>query len=290
VIDFIITLQFKRFGFRPSEKKYVLALPESWQEVPTRLVLPLYKLLTNYPIADAKVRALQLLVNLPKLLFLSLTDEQVGDLVDKMEWFKIDASAVPLIKEFEHNNITYYLPGEGLDNAAAIEFPLSDGFFEEYYNDNNEAALLLLIATLCREANPDEKEIISRGDKRIMLTSRYEVEARAEKLKGLPLEIQGIVLSYFIGCKSFVFDAYGEFLFKKEEEGMKTQAPRSAFLGWWGIYQDIAESGVFGNLEQVHQTNFHTIALYLVKKKLEADENKAKMDKINNKNNRDAEF
>lgn len=252
----------------------MVVLPASWQEVPTHLRLPLLKLLLTYKQETAIVKALELLCGLPKHIFLALSNNQIIDLAAVItNWYFIEISEVPLITHFTHNNITYYLPSEGLENCTAIEYPLADEYYETFITEQSDEALLCFIATLCREANPNQDETLINADPRKPILSRHEAESRAKALVGLPVEIATAVMNLFIGSKKMIHDTYGSWLFKQSEEEDDVQQEDDsdeAFLGWWGLYMDIAEAGIFGNLKEVHQTNFHTICLHLVKKKKEA--------------------
>lgn len=53
---------------------------------------------------------------------------------------------------------------------------------------------------------------------------------------------------------------------KAELEGLET---RKSGLGWQGTLFDIAESGVFGNIDQTEQTPLFTILVYMYKKQIE---------------------
>ena len=74
---------------------------------------------------------------------------------------------------------------------------------------------------------------------------------------------------YFEGVKLYVYNTYGEWLFPKTE-GEQTSGGLN--FGWWGAFQNVAEANVFGNLEQVYQTRFHTVAVWMIRKQDAADQ------------------
>ena len=51
-------------------------------------------------------------------------------------------------------------------------------------------------------------------------------------------------------------------------------------FGWWGKYIEIAESGVFGNLDQVYAARFYDIIVFLIQKKETYLAQKSKMEKL----------
>ncbi len=79
-------------------------------------------------------------------------------------------------------------------------------------------------------------------------------------IKTVPLTIHGSEIDF-----SVLFPDSTEL----QEDSSVKQKPS---LGWHGLLYDIAEKGIFGNLEQSDNTNLFTILVYLVKKKHEDDE------------------
>ena len=263
-------------GLFLKEKKYSRSLPQSWTELPERERLAVFHLLlSDTHIVSAKVKILKKLLRFPLAVFNALTDEQVSDLVDTLDWMQLTPDAAPLIASFEHKGIVYYLPKEKFMNGSALEYPMADDFLSRFGEKGDEATLLLLVATISREAKTDATSIEKTGDVRTPLSSRGEIEARAARLKGLSVEAQTAVLLYFAGVRTYIHRIYAEYLFEQPTENIEgeievTSASGSgADFGWWGKYMEVAESQVFGNYDQVLQTNFHTICAYLVKKRKE---------------------
>ena len=86
------------------------------------------------------------------------------------------------------------------------------------------------------------------------------------------------VLLYFVGIKEYIAKNYGQFLFDEDDEDdVNIQSATAHFpnFGWWSAYLQIAESGVFGNYEQVLQTNFHRVIMFLIEKRKEAKRQRA---------------
>lgn len=194
-----------------------------------------------------------------------------------------DCETVPL-PHFTHKGIMYHFPRAKGSNLTCIEFPMADEYYTQFVEaaEPDQQALMCLLATLCREQNYDDAAVLRLGDARVPLHSREEVEARAMRLQGVPPEYCLQALLWFAGMKLYVSRVYGPWLFEQDEEEEEdednpTPSPSagggSPNFGWWGIYQDVAEAGVFGHdVDQVHQKPFHDVCVYLVRKRVAAEQ------------------
>ena len=124
--------------------------------------------------------------------------------------------------------------------------------------------------------------MLKRGDDRVLIHSQAEVEARVIRMTGAPQEVHIQALMWWIGMKMLVNRMYGKWLFEgDEDEDEEEDTPdyakatsgeaKGPNFGWWGIFLDVAESGVFGPLEKVYQASIHDICIFLVKKRAEAN-------------------
>lgn len=263
-----------------------LAIPESWNEVPmaSRLFC-IRQLLTQPDDKRARLAIIRKLFKRQWRSIIALSDHQVADILKLTDGIGIKADPEPVIPSFKHKGVIYFLPKEKARNLTAFEYPVADGYYEQYVIDHDESALLYLVATLAREGHGDQKLALKTGDVRTPLLSRLEIEHRANMLGGLAPDARVAVLMYFAGVKQYIHDLYGKWLFNQpiiddEEEDSEpdAEAGGSGMFGWWGMYMTIAESGVFGNLDQVHQSNFHSICMYAVKKKEEEWEARRQME------------
>lgn len=255
-------------------------LPSCWDDVPEKAALYCLRQLTYRPLNLAQLACGIYFLNLPVLVRNLINEEQSADLINAMSWMTLEAGPRPLISSFRHKGQTYYLPTAKFANGAAKEYPIADDYYTRFL-EGDVQCLNHLIGTLARPENREAQISAQLGDKRQPLLSRADAESRGHILDGAPLEIKMAVLMYFAGVKKYVNETYGEWLFQTPEqpddeqeddevEIYKQEASSGVMFGWWGIFMDVAESGVFGTLDQVHQTNFHSICMYLVKKKKEA--------------------
>lgn len=238
-------------------------LPASWTEVPAARRISLLRPLLQDAGPRGQVQALREVLDVPGSVFKALEDDQVAALLALCPWMAVQPDPRPRIEYFEHRGTRYYLPSAHGMNLMAIEYPIADEAFLSFVRDGKPEGLTLLVATLCREQNPDGAAARTRGDQRMPLLTRWEAEARARDLADVPGEVAMIVLLYFAGVKEFVHRSYGAVLFEQEEPTPEREE-KSLGLGWWGLYFQVAVDGPFGDVERVYQTPFHDVCMFLV--------------------------
>lgn len=253
-------------------------IPQSWWEVPERQLLPVLRLL-NQPLISAQaaeLRILSLLTGIRRSVLGAIRPSDLVAMCSHLSWLYQSAGPSPLMDSFAYMGMIYYLPKPKGENMTCLEFALCEDYYEAATtaDDPTEAAraMLLLTATLCRQGQADKEAARAQGDLRVPLTAREEVEVRAERLQHLPPEYVHMALLYWVGTKEYLSDLYGKWLFEKAQSDDDTTDPedpepnrKNQLFGWWGVYMDVAEKNIFGNLDAVHHTNLHTLCMYLVK-------------------------
>lgn len=250
-------------------RTYRRSLPASFQEVPEERRLPLWRALLAAPGEAGRVRALQVLLDVPPAVFLRLDGDQVAALLEALPWLVAKPDPAPALTSFPFQDRTYFFPTAHGMNLAAIEYPVADDAFMAYAKTGQPESLRLLCGALLREQEPDEALAIQRGDRRVPLLSRAQASHRAGVFRDLPDHIQIAALLYFAGVKEFVRRAYGPVLFEEpdtDEHGNLLQSNTRPSLGWWSLYYSVATDGPFGDLKAVYQTGFHDVCLYLVER------------------------
>ena len=266
-------------------------LPGSWNEIPEENRLGLLKRLLYSDGYETKIEILYDLLKVPRNYFLAMDEGQILELINCLDFLKIDSITDPIVASFEHRGRKYYLPKAKFQNGTAIEYPIADEFYTKFCKSGADNDLLALCGTLCREAHRNAENAKKRGDIRVPLHSRNEALERAQDLKGLPIEISTSCLLYFSGIKQYINQTYGPWIFHRKdnfeagEVDFENSDDEENSFGWWGAFFDVAESGVFGNLKSVFQTSFHSICIYLVKKRKEKLEFDKKLNKSQNQNN-----
>lgn len=242
-------------------------LPASWKEVPEARRLLLCRILFRFAGERGRIEALRKLLDVPGKVWRRLTPGHAIALLDALPWLAIRPDPEPWFETFTYRRRRYYLPGAYGMNLVALEYPIADEAFMDYVRTGSPDALRLLCGTLCREAEEEPAAAIRRGDRRVPLLSRPEAEARALRYTQLPMHIQQAVFLYFAGVKEYVNRSYGPILFEQpetDERGNPVQVSTTPTLGWWSVYFSTAADGPFGKLEQLYQTGFHDVCLYLV--------------------------
>lgn len=246
-------------------RQYITQLPQSWEEIPPSLRLICVRFFIDNPPAEARLQVARLILGLPEPVFRGLSNSQIEDIVSQLAWVELSSSATPLIDSFQHRQTTRLLPQPQFMDGTCLEFALADEFYTEYLNGDTNS-LLRLAATLCHRAT-------KRGNRK-PLTDRTEALQLADSFQDLNPAIVTAVLLYFSGVKQRIYEIYGNYLFASNDESDESDPSdnQGTMFGWWGAFMDVAESGVFGNLDQVYQTSFHSVCMYMVKKKKEAND------------------
>lgn len=251
-------------------------LPERWEDVSDRRRPHYYRLLLSEN--GLRSAAIQLL-GLPAWAIRAMKPDQWAALENALSWMSPvpDCAKLPF-KQFAYNDITFFFPGQKGENISCLEYAIADEYFTEFVSQDRDSALLLLCATICREGHRSRAERLRRDDQRAPLHSRAEVIERASYLRGLPVEYQMASLMYFAGLKEYVNKTYGPWLFDDDDADEEYQPkknenspPPAPNFGWWGVYQDVAEAGLFGTIEQVYQASFHDVAMWLVRQTIKSE-------------------
>lgn len=234
--------------------------------------------------AEGKRNAIRRICQLSKGQMRGLDDIKLATLVEGLPWLNIVPIDQPIQKQLYYRGIRYRMPAAKFEDGTAFTFALADDFFNAYM-EGDEEALLHLFATLARPL---------RCGQRKPLISRDEALRRSRWLKRIDPTWLAATWMYWAGVKAFVHSTYGSWLFQQTEQeeedeeetspqGPDTGASAGPDFGWWGKYMEVAETGVFGNVKQVHQTNFHDICVFLVKKEADHRRQKADMDAAKNR-------
>ncbi len=257
-----VRLKYKR-------RSTTIFIPGSWPEVSHDDAPRLLSWACTLPDQYALATVLQ--HYLPRRYYRALDDDSLTEFIHLLHWYKAGPSAEPHIRHIEYKKQTYHMPTARFANGVAMEWPLADEFYKLIIAHADDPDLVLtnmrlLAATLYREYDD--------SGQRAQLTGRADVSERAVIFEDLDHAYLLNALYYFAGCKIDLAQIYGHTIFHPVESEDEDEGGSEAYFGWWGIYMDIAEAGLFGDLDAVHQTNFHTICMYLSKKYLEAQDRK----------------
>lgn len=171
------------------------------------------------------------------------------------------------IKSFRLGLFRYHGPVKNILNLNAAEVTFGYEIFKLYSEKANPDYLNSLVAILYRRKNPLSwmKQFIYgyNGDVRLPLNS-FTLEKRAQKFKKLDIETKTIIFLMFAGKwdefqnmerNKLIFPKFNEVNNKKKEDP----------LIWQKIMMKMAESGVFGDLNNVEKMDKDRFFLAMVK-------------------------
>lgn len=256
-----------------SKRKVILrGIPETWSEVSPVQARKIFPFVLHPERDDVTlVKVLQIVLGLPKTLFLAFSDAQVYDMIRLLDWMNDTPLDETILPEYRHQGRLFYLPKSKMSNVMCIEYWLADEYYMRFLEKKDETDLDKLCAVLMRPKSTNQEQILKRDDTRAALTGRREVEQRALKFAGLPQSVKLYVLAYFSGTKLYVSNTFGEYIFN-QEENENGEGSGGADFGWYGAFQSVAENNIFGNLQSViNDTNFFDLCVYLVRKKQQHD-------------------
>jgi len=226
-------------------------IPEGWHELRARpLVFCINMLLMEPDPYTAKLLILSSFLKIPVEDLQNIPPEALVDLLRLMEWMDIKYLTSPIFPVIKWKGKKWQLPGEKFDLGSGFQYAAADDFFTNYQEKQDEKELDKLIAALLYTDTP--------------LNKIADVEKNADLFTKLPDLYRLSIVAYFNGIKQFIYNTYGEWIFKSEGSD-------SLELGvnfrWWGTFLEIAKSGVFGSIREVYATRFHDLCVFLVQEK-----------------------
>ena len=157
------------------------------------------------------------------------------------------------ISSFWCGGIYYTGPPKKILNITASEMVFAYTFFKQYSQTSEEATLNRLLAVLYRPMNP--LSILRsfaygyNGDKRMPLNT-YLFEKRVTRFAKLPMHTKmGIFLQFSSAWAQLEKQKAYEYVFNSVQ---KSNAKEDPFV-WEKIMMKMAESGVFGNYNEVQK-------------------------------------
>lgn len=242
--------------------------------------------------------ALRRILHLPEKAWRAIDPQEKAAMLGLIEWMSPAPQCVSMpFQSFRHRGYTYYLPKAQFENGTCLEFALASDYYDKFRETKTPEDLLMIVATLCREANPDTAAAQLIGDVREPLTDRAQVEVRAQALKDLPMEYAVWVLYYFTGVKLLIRDTYHDLFDEatpapEEEEDDETpkveeDKPDGPRFGWWSTFIQVAKTGVLGDYNTLIQRRMHLLCMTLMEQHDEAEKIRAIQERGRSKFNND---
>lgn len=232
-------------------------LPTGWSEAGP-IAWALLRALARLPAPLGKLEAMRLLTGLSKAQFRRLDREEVTTLSLGLPWLDGAPISEPLRTSFRWRWQRRYWPQEAFADGKCLAYALADEYFTDAVQGKGAEALTAAIRLVATMARP-RKGLYLRAPE-----SREQVEDEAERLRGIAPEQSLYAMLYWAGIREGIDARYGDYLFR----GAPTDSLGSSVpsFGWWSAFQGVAEGRVFGNLDQVYQTDFHEVCQFMVRK------------------------
>ena len=181
----------------------------------------------------------------------------------------------------------YYGPKDALQDINFCEYRIAHSYYAAYLLSHSEDDLNHLIAVLYRP----EKRFLSfkkllpsfDGQRRTVFTAKSNplfLEARVKEIAKLPIAVRYGIFLYFSGCEEFLakgtVNVDGKSLALSIIYGNSENSGDSPDIGLVGILYSLAETKVFGSIEETDNQNLYDIMirLYQVVKQAKITEDK----------------
>lgn len=274
----------RKVSLEQKGKHKVYFIPENFSECTQKQIsfvltsqLTIYSL-DNYREHDksmiSKLEVLFILSKIPRQLYSELTLEQQYIILNLVRWaFTARIEAKPF-DFFEHKKVKYYLPADNYADTSSFEWAICNIFYVNFsQNTTNTSLFYSIIATICRPERLDIKSFMSdpklwNGDKRETYNS-VNANQRAKILESIPMGILLAIFQYWESINNRFVERNKELFESSDEAPMFPNGE-----GCLSLLEDIAEEGILGDLDKVHQANIHGLFVYLrhKRKKVEAME------------------
>ncbi len=271
---------------RKRGKNKIIEFPERWEEMTEKQFLKIMELVlafenqeidyTDFMTQATLVLVGIVLVDAPR----SRRDEETinGNIAILSEYFdwllkskrkdgrKLISLNFKSVKNFLPKIKSFIGPEDGIANLSWDQHSKASVAYKEYVKTQNEVYLNRLVASLYTEPKGFDAD---------------KLDAISDKIADISKAHKQAVFLFYRNCLSFIQNETirinGEniklgILFEDSKEGGKPDG-----LGLVGLQMSIAESGVFGNMEQVGKQNVYDVYAYLYKNKHEYLEFKRKM-------------
>lgn len=259
----MIQLKMKSKRWWIGNKSYHLTIPQSWAELGQMEILKVMKILMTkgHNPSAAVPQLITIFGKLPKIVALNLTPQQYVEVFhDRVLWVFSQPLIIPLIPIIHHKGNSFFMCAGKLADLTIEEYIEAEKQFLKFYDRQNVEALDLLCAIILREVYTDQKILKQRG-----LRVEYNdesVKIRAKFLSDLEEVKKFYVLYFFLCCRAYIAREYFDF-------DPKQKTKKSTAQSWDATLIHLAETRIFGNLNEVKKTKAHDIFHFLNQKKEE---------------------
>jgi len=183
----------------------------------------------------------------------------------------VKAFKLKSVRNFVPKLLKYYGPRDCFENVTYCEYRIAREYFRQYAENSSEDDLNHLVAVLYRPAKPFwfiRKHLAGcDGEIRIPFQSKSNpafLSKRVRRIAKVPFHIRYSVFLYFSSCEDFlktgkpVVDGI-ELDFSALYKETGEDGTDKGNVGLIGLLYSIAETGVFGTIDQTDNTNIWDI-------------------------------
>lgn len=218
---------------------------KNWQDIPQKLYLPFLK---YAHLEHLRFTLFCEILKFHKVKIIKLTPDQLFNLFTIVDWTFLEKPPTrALISQyFSYRHLsTIAMPREKLEQFTCMEFRLLELYYNEMATEADPTALDNLLYLITHIGNIQDHDQIAQAPKRKYPTwwqRNCIIYAQAN-------------LAWFSKLYSIALNPQGT-PSNTEPDG----------LGWTSTFLSVAESGVFGTIDQVHKSNIHDVMAFLIKK------------------------
>lgn len=230
-------------------------IPESWNELSQKQLLKCADLLNkSFSEYTMLTSIFHCLAQMRAFTFFSIPKDKLYDCINLVSWIiqgvTLTEQRIPFYQGF-------YGPKKELENLRLKEFAMTELLYLQFRNDNNIDALNELISILYRPGKKGYNiKLDVDGDIRVAYNS-HVVPFYKRKVSKWPIKVKLSIAFFYEGCRNNFTNNYKE-VFEGESDGGETLP-----YGIWSIMRDVAEKGVFGDMEKVEDQYVDTLLMEL---------------------------
>jgi hypothetical protein len=218
---------------------------KQWEDIPSKLYKPFLK---YAHIESLRFSLFCEILKFHKVNVYKLTPDQIFNLFTIVDWtFLEQPPTTALIPHYlSYRQMRYIkMPREKVQDFTCQEFRLLELYYNEVATDTDPKALdnlIYLLTNLGTITNHDQVDKAKKHKYPTWWQRNCIIYAQAN-------------LAWFSKLYSIALNPQG---------APPTTEPDG--LGWTSTFLSVAESGVFGNIDQVHRSNIHDVMAFLIKK------------------------
>lgn len=259
-------------------KVKTFSAPSEWDECTKADLFQISKTVrADLPVLQSEILLALKLFKIPRKLFGLLNSEQRAAIVRLCSFIEqkkiLDKNLIPY---FWHKLRKYHGPNEAYDNIQGIEFAFAELCYTRFVETKQEQYLDDLVAVLYRNRRCFNITNDIRADFYIRSSN-----IRSKRFKSLHHDIKFSIFLNYEAWRNWLIDGHPQIFPKADPNDVEAQTEGSSTSLWDKAYRMIAESGVFGNYNEVCKQPILVLFAQLHDKILEAKEAKEKFSKGN---------